>query len=226
MDPPPFSPWGPSHVIALAVLVAAITLLLLASARLSSNGVRRLGRVLAATILAVMIPFQIYSAVPSNWDVARSLPFELCDLAWMVSALALWTGSRPWTDLTYYWGLTLTTQAIFTPRLEHDFPSAQFWMFWLQHGLIVAAAIYTTWRLPLRPSWRGYGVTVAVTLAWAALMFAFNSAFGANYLFVNSKPAHSVLDFLGDWPWYLLPETALIAAIWALITWPWIRARS
>jgi hypothetical integral membrane protein (TIGR02206 family) len=47
---------------------------------------------------------------------------------------------------------------------------------------------------------------------------------GANYGFLNRKPEiNSVLDVLGPWPWYLLPEIALILGVWALMTWPWVR---
>ena len=33
----------------------------------------------------------------------------------------------------------------------------------------------------------------------------------------------SLLELLGDWPWYLLVAFAVAAAVWALITWPWTR---
>lgn len=225
MTASPFTPWGTSHVAALLAFGALVAGLLAASRRLSPAGSRGLGRALGVTILCVQAPFQVYSMLPANWSLAYSLPFELCDLAWMAAVLALWTRSAPWTYCTYYWGLTLTSQAMVTPRLEQDFPSAQFCMFWAQHGLTVAAAIYCAWGLRLRPTWRGYRVTLVATTVWIVLMLAFNSAFGTNYLFLNEKPPRSILDLLGDWPWYILSEAALTAAFWALITWPWARAQ-
>jgi hypothetical integral membrane protein (TIGR02206 family) len=51
-----------------------------------------------------------------------------------------------------------------------------------------------------------------------------NRALGTNYGYLNGKPGGaSLLDVLGDWPWYLLVALAVAAAVWALITWPWAR---
>ncbi|GAA5107907.1 hypothetical protein [Haloechinothrix salitolerans] len=36
----------------------------------------------------------------------------------------------------------------------------------------------------------------------------------------------AVLDVLGPWPVYLLPEIALVLTVWALMTWPWTRSRT
>jgi uncharacterized membrane protein YwaF len=51
-----------------------------------------------------------------------------------------------------------------------------------------------------------------------------NQALGTNYGYLSRKPAGgSFLDLLGEWPWYLLVVLALLASVWALITWPWVR---
>jgi len=54
-------------------------------------------------------------------------------------------------------------------------------------------------------------------------MYTFNEIAGTNYGFLNAKPSTgSILNLLGPWPWYVLAEVGLIAAGWALITWPWV----
>jgi hypothetical integral membrane protein (TIGR02206 family) len=54
------------------------------------------------------------------------------------------------------------------------------------------------------------------------MVFAINRALGTNYGYLNGKPGGaSLLDLLGAWPWYLVVVLALLAAFWALITWPW-----
>ena len=92
------------------------------------------------------------------------------------------------------------------------------------HLLVVWAAVYVVWALGLGPDWRRYRVAVAVTAAWAATVYVFNVAVGTNYGYLNAKPsAASALDLLGPWPWYVLNEIVIVAAFWALITWPWAR---
>ena len=93
------------------------------------------------------------------------------------------------------------------------------------HYLIVWAAIYLTWGLGLVPGWRDYATTVATTAAWAVSVFVFNLAAGTNYGFLNRKPEASILDYLGPWPAYVVVEIALVAGVWALMTWPWVGRR-
>ncbi|MBO0848951.1 MAG: TIGR02206 family membrane protein, partial [Pseudonocardia sp.] len=140
-----------------------------------------------------------------------------------VCAYALWTRRRGACALTYYWGITLSTQALLTPALAGpDFPSLQFLVFFASHVLVVWAAIFLSWGLRLAPSWPGYRFTVAVTACWAAATLVFNRLAGTNYGFLNAKPeTGSILDLLGPWPWYLVPEVALLLLVWALMTAPW-----
>jgi hypothetical integral membrane protein (TIGR02206 family) len=112
---------------------------------------------------------------------------------------------------------------VITPALSADFPDLQFVLYWGMHLLVVLAAIYLVWGLGLAPDWRGYRIAIATTAVWAVSVFVFNLVAGANYGYLNAKPGSaSILDLLGPWPWYLVAEIAIIAAVWALMTWPWV----
>jgi hypothetical integral membrane protein (TIGR02206 family) len=222
----PFVPYGASHWAVLALLViGAAALVWWGRRHRGTHAAAVFRRAFAVLILALQVPLQVMSMVPPHWDIGMSLPLQLCDIAWMVTAYALWT-CRPWAfALTYYWGLTLTIQALVTPALQFDFPHVSFFMFWGGHGLAVLAAIFLPWGLGLRPDWAGYRFTVAATLTWMAVTMLFNVAAGTNYGFLNAKPpVRSIIDLLGPWPWYLATEIALCAVVWALMTWPWTRA--
>lgn len=223
-----FEAYGTSHLLALGVLLAGAVLLVWVGR--AARGTRTpvlLGRVLAVTVLAVTVPLQVLYFTPSYWSLERTLPLQLCDLAWMVAVVALWTHRRWAAALTYYWGLTLTTQAALTPDLAAEFPDPVFLLFWGMHSMVVWAAVYVTWGLHLTPTWRSYRTAMAATGAWAVTVFAINLAADTNYGYLNAKPASaSVLDLLGPWPWYVLAEIGIIAAFWALITWPWVAGRA
>jgi hypothetical integral membrane protein (TIGR02206 family) len=220
-----FLAYGASHWAAIAVLaVGAAVLVAWGRRHRDTATATRVSRVLALAIVVVVVPFQIYVLLPGQWNPRTSLPLQLCDLAWMAAAYALWSRRRWAFALTYYWGLTLTSQAFLTPTLDgRDFPHLDYVMFWGLHLLVVWAAIYLTWGLGLRPDWRGYAIAVAATVGWGLAMLVFNDLAGTNYGFVTAKPpGGSLLDVLGDWPWYLLSELALGSAVWALLTWPWV----
>ena len=216
-----FTAYGLSHWVVLGLFAAGAAAVVVLGRKRPS---RRFSRVFAAIVLLLQVGIHAYLMLPPRWNVQHSLPLQLSDLAGPVAAYALWSQRRWAFALTYYWGLTLSVQALVTPVLRVDFPDFGFVLFWATHLFVVWAAIYLTWGLGLRPDWRGYRLAVVITVAWAAAVFALNAALGSNYGYLNRKPSTpSVLDLLGDWPWYLVPESAFVLAVWALMTWPWTR---
>jgi hypothetical integral membrane protein (TIGR02206 family) len=221
-----FTAFGPAHVVALVVMVAVVPVLVVVGRRRrTSDPGDRLGTAFAVGLLLVTIPLQVVYFTPGYWDLDTTLPIQLCDLASLVSAYALWT-HRWWAaGLIYYWGLTLTIQAILTPSLTSAPGNPVFWLYWGMHLGTVWAAVYLTWGRGLRPDWRSYRVAVTVTTCWAAAVYCFNLVADTNYGFLNRKPSTaSILDLLGPWPWYVAAEIVIVWSVWALMTWPWVRA--
>lgn len=222
------SAYGSAHWTVVALLAAgALLLILLGRGHRGTDAAGRLARWFAVAIVVFQLPLLVSGLMEPRWNIDGSLPFHLCDLAWMTAAYALWS-RREWAfALTYYWGLTLTPQALITPALRTvDFPHPEFIEFWGQHCLVLWAAIYLTWWIGMRPNWRCYRIAVATTFTWAVLMLVFNSWAGTNYGYVSSKPANpSLLDLMGGWPWYLAVELVVGLMAWALVTWPWTRSR-
>lgn len=221
-----FVPYGSLHLAILAVTVIGAGLLVVLGRRYrDAPGLLIFTRAFAALQFAVTLGFMALWLTPPYFTLGQSLPLQLSDLLRLVSAYALWSKRREAFALTYYWGLTLNPQALLTPDIHPDVaPALELASYWIQHVLVMWAAIYLTWGLRLRPDWRSYRVALAATLGWAVLVFAVNTALGTNYGYLNRKPAgSSLLDLLGEWPWYLLVAAVLLAATWALITWPWTR---
>ena len=184
----------------------------------------RLGRILAIVVLCVAVPTQVYDLTRPGFQLGATLPLQLCDFAWLTASWALWTRARVPTALTYYWGLTLSIQGVLTPSLGQLFPNPRFFSFWAMHFLVVWSALYLTIGLGLGPRWREYRVAIVVTLVWALVVFGFDKLVDGNYGYLVHKPASvSLFDLLGPWPGYLLASTAILLAVWALMTLPWVR---
>ncbi len=221
-----FESFTGEHFALLALFaVGAVALVLLGRAQRGQSSSRVTCRLLALGVFCAAVPNQVYVLVPSSFSAGSSLPVELCDLAWMTAIWALLSGRPLPTALTYYWGLTLTVQGILTPSLGHVFPDPEYFVFWAKHLLVVWSALYLTLGLGRGPTWRDYRLTVAVTAAWALVVYAIDTAVDANYGYLVRKPdSASLLDAFGPWPLYLLVSMGVLVAGWALITWPWANA--
>ncbi len=190
-----FSAYGPSHLTMLAVFAIGSAALVWIGRRQTESQARLFGRILGALTLAIFGVALVYKLVQPS--IAHSVPLQLCDLAELTAAYALWS-QRNWAfALSYYWGLPLSSQALITPDLNaSDFPSHSFLTFFALHLLVVWAAIYLTWGYGMRPGWRSYRFAVITTLAWGAFTFIFNTIAGTDYGFLNRKPLNaSMLDF-------------------------------
>ncbi|OBK71275.1 TIGR02206 family membrane protein [Mycobacterium sp. 1274761.0] len=225
-----FVAYGPSHLVVLAIFVVGAALLIVVGRRQDPSQARILARVLAVAIVAAFVVALVYKLI--RFDIQTSIPLQLCDIAEVTAAYALWS-QRHWAfALAYYWGLLLSSQALITPDIgtpqegAPDFPSHLFLTFFTLHVLVVWSAIYLTWGQRNRPRWRDYRFAVLVTLGWVAFTFVFNVIAGTNYGYLNRKPATaSALDILGPWPIYVLAEMVIVLVVWALMTWPWERRR-
>ena len=228
MTPSPatrFAAFTVEHFVLIAVfLIVCAALVALGRAHRGTAGEVRFRRAYALLIPCFTVPMQVLQLLPGDFEFNKSLPLQLCDFAWIAAIVALWTRHWAATALVYFWGLTLTIQGIVTPSLTDLFPHPQYFMFWGMHFFTVWAAVYLTFGLGVRPTWRSYRFTLSVTAVWAVAVMTFNAVTGTNYGYLNRKPAvGTLLDWFGPWPGYVVVEIALVAGIWALMTWPWTR---
>ena len=206
-----FQTFGGQHLLLLGVFVVGLVGVVVCGRR----GGRRRGldepdrgptsrafdRAFAVVLVVVALSAQAFQLTPSDFDLGSSLPLALCDFAWVAAAWALWTRRRLPAAVTYYWGLTLTVQGILTPSLGQEFPHPRFFAFWALHLLVVWCAAYLSLGLGIGPHWREYRWTVAISLVWAVVAYAFDVAFDVNYGYLRDKPGSgSLLDLLGPWP--------------------------
>jgi len=216
-----FEAYGTSHLVVLGIFVVGVVFLLAAGPRVRGGKAERPFAVaLAAGNVVFGIAGTLTELVP--FEAKGSLPLQICDFAWVVVAWALLTRHRVALALTYFWGLTLSLQALVQPTLDQAFPDPNFFAFWGKHLFLVWGAVFATLALKNGPDWRGYRQAVAWTFVWVAVVFVLNELLGSNYGYFNGKPDDATaLDYLGPWPWYVLAEIAIVVFVWALITLPW-----
>lgn len=222
-----FQSYTPEHLLLVGIVLAGSVGMALLGRRLRGTDAEPRFRVGFAIVIPVFtLPLQVLQLLPGDFTMGTSLPFQVCDLAWMLAVYCLLTRNHRATQLLYYWGLVLVALAIITPSLGQTFPDPRYFMFWGMHFVSVWAAVYLTFGLGVRPTWQGFRFSVGVTLVWAVSVMVFNFAAGTNYGYFNEKPSSATpLDLFGPWPAYVVIEMLIILGIFALITWPWTRRR-
>src|SRR4051812_22028234 len=118
-----FAAYGPSHWAALGLFTIGCAGLIMLGRGQTHAEAKGFSRAFSLAIAYVVIGVQTYTVLPGHWSLGGSLPLQLCDLAWIVAVPTLWTMNRRWFALAYYWGLTLSVQALLTPALNgSDYP--------------------------------------------------------------------------------------------------------
>jgi hypothetical integral membrane protein (TIGR02206 family) len=186
-------------------------------------------RVLAVVLLVDEVSWWVYLAtggVPGS-ELAYSLPLQLCDVAIFVAAAALWTRHQLLIEVTYFWGLAGTVQALLTPDLPEHFPSYPYFQYYIAHGGVVCAALLLVVGMRRHPRPWAVVWVMALTIVYAALVGAVDAVTGANYMYLREKPsAPTLLDLLGPWPLYILAGTGLAVALFAILDAPFRLRRS
>lgn len=202
---PAFELFGRQHVAALfAILIAASLLPLLIGSARSRRTFQVAGICLGAAVLLTKgVEVAWYLAQGVDWKYL--LPLHLCDVAALTTGIMLLNRSLFLYELSYFWGLGGTLQALLTPDLQTGFPDAGFWFFFVPHGLVLVGTAYATALLGMRPVPGSIRRVFLSTLALAAIAAPVNWILGTNFLYLSGKPeGASLMDFLGPWPWYIL----------------------
>ena len=160
-----------------------------------------------------------------TWDVQRHLPLHLTDVVTIVSVLALWTGRWRLVELTYFWALTASVQAVLTPNLTAASAPIFVFTFFVTHGGAIVAAILLVFGRGIVPPAGAVRRVFAATLLVAAAAAVGNLVTGGNYMFLREKPSTaSLLDVMGPWPLYIAVAGAVGVVLFALLDLP-LRAR-
>jgi hypothetical integral membrane protein (TIGR02206 family) len=197
---PDFHAYSASH---FTVIFLTIALPLVLALVVHGTKSRFLERSICFAISALLlINYVAYLIVARQFGVAawqKMLPMQLCDWAMAVIIVALWTGSRRWLEIAYFWGIGGTLQALITPNLRFGFPDLRFISFFVAHSGIIIGIIFLMLIYGFRPRPIGILRTIAWTEFYFVIAFTVDLLTGENYGFLLHKPeAASLLNVLSD----------------------------
>jgi len=210
--------WSPAHLAAVAASALAAALLVAGARRGGEAFTVPAARALAVVLVAAFAGEQLAYALRGEWSAEVNLPFQLTDAVTLVGAAALWTRAQLLVELTYFWALSASLQAVITPDLGQDFPDVRYFTYFASHSGAVAAACLLVFGAGQVPRRDAVGRTYAITAAFAACAAIATVATGGNYMFLRRKPVHgSLLDVMGRWPVYILAGAVLALGLFAAL---------
>lgn len=158
---------------------------------------------------------------------ATEYPLFLCDVVAIVLGIAMLKKSQRLTEVGYAWGMAGTLQGLITPVMKYDFPSLEYFCFFIQHGGVPIAAILLIWGYGLHPQKGAYGRIWLWTWGYLFTTMTLNFILGTNYGFLNEKPpVPTAFDLLGDYPWYLLSLHGVAAVVYFLLLLPFKKKKT
>lgn len=223
-----FRSFSSQHLITVAGFALVVTLAILGARRIRDPAVLRRVEIAVAVIAAALwIGIVIWGFAPGRYNPSWSYPINICDLVALVAPIAFVRPQRNWHALLYFWGFSLSTQALLTPDLVSGPGTLAFWIFWLMHVLIVGGAVYILVVRGYRPTWRDCLFAIGMAWVWLVLIFALNWVTGYNYGYIgNAKPSQpTLIDYLGPWPLRVLWMGLLGSSAMLLLQLPWALRR-
>jgi len=160
---------------------------------------------LAVMLILQELSLNLWRFSCGQWRMGTSLPLHLCGAAIVLGAVMLVNKNYRLYELVYFWGLGGAIQALLQPDIFYPFPHYRFFQFFVSHGLIVTASLYSTFSFNYRPQFKSIFRVFLITNIYMVFIAGFNYLFDGNYLFICHKPeTASLIDFFGPWPWYVL----------------------
>lgn len=226
---PAFHLFGQAHLVVICLTIL-IPLGLGIAVRItgSSRVDRAVATCLALLLLTNYFGYAYYLWQHELFAWRQALPFQLCDWAMVTVIVALFTERRFWIELSYFWGIAGTFNAILTPNLQVGFPDIRFISFFAGHCGIVSSVIYLMIVRRFHPTSGSVWRTLAWSQVYLVVTLLVDHLTGVNYGFLLHKPeAASILDYLSDnWWLYIVELEGLALLFFALLYAPFLIAKS
>lgn len=214
------------HIIPIVVALVFATILIWFSKNRFNNKQQELvfkgiGLFVSLTVLV----FHANLIIKGNYYLVTDLPLFLC--SFMALFIFLFTNSRKYWlfEILLFWIIAGTSQGVITPDISVGFPSLDYFRYWIAHLGLIVVIFYAIFVFKMRPTWKSMFKSFLAIQVYMLAIFCVNYLLDANYSYLNKKPnSASALDYLGDWPTYLIVVEMILIPYFLVIYLPFFIA--
>ncbi|HEX4215789.1 MAG TPA: TIGR02206 family membrane protein [Candidatus Dormibacteraeota bacterium] len=206
-------------LIALPVIVVVAAALTAAVRIRPGRWTELLTRSLAVVMLVAELCWWGVEIVVPGALKTHGLPLQICDVAAILAAGALWFRWQPLVDITWWWGIAGSIPALLTPLPGAVFPNWLYFQYFIVHGGLIVSACVLVVGLRRVPAPGAVLRVAAVTVVYAAGIALLDHLTAENLLFLCGYPGGppTLLNMLGPWPRYLVPVAVIAAVLFFLL---------
>ncbi len=174
--------------------------------------------ILGILVSLTVVCNQLLLVLQGNYSLQSDLPLFLC--SFMALTIPAFTCTRNFLvfEILVFFSIAGTTQAVITPDVSSGFPSFEYFRYWIVHLGLLTIIFYAIRVLKMRPTKKSIVKAVLALHIYMAIIMLVNYFLDANYSYLCNKPkSASLLDYFGEWPYYILVVELIIIPYFFLI---------
>ena len=173
-----------------------------------------------------IIIFHLQQISLGGYDVSADLPLFLCSFLALIIPVFTYYRKYWMYEILLFWVIAGTSQGVITPDIAEGFPSLDYFRYWIVHLGLLIIIFYATFVLRMRPKFKSVFKSFFALQLYMIVLMGINFLLKSNYSYLDRKPeSASVLDFLPDWPYYILIVEVLLIPLFLLIYLPFYLTR-
>ena len=192
----------------------------------ASHELNRTKRDLLFNILGILISltvilFHSYKISSGSYNFTTDLPLYLCSLMALVIPVFTYFRKYWMYEILLFWIIAGTSQGVITPDIPEGFPSFDYYRYWVVHLGLLLIIFYATFVFNMRPKLKSVFKSFFALQLYVIIMVVINYVLNSNYFYLNEKPqASTLLDYFGDWPFYIIVTQIIVIPYFLLIYLP------
>ena len=156
------------------------------------------------------------------WDYSSDMALHMCGFSLFLSSWALYSKRQSAFELSYFWGISGASQAIFTPDLSGVWNSFGIFIFFFSHTMIILNVIWLMVVGGMRLRKSAFLNTILITNGFCFIMTILNQLVNGNYWYLSARPLSDSPFLVGGWPFYIIGVQFFGILIMGLTYIPWL----